>query len=65
MAAILYIMAKLKARFYAHSLGIELNVMTILPLNNIFYSAILQILKMSSFSLPTTTTLKLPLWRVF
>ena len=30
VAAILYIMAKLKARFYARSLGIELNVMTIL-----------------------------------
>ena len=44
---------------FLHSLGKELTVMMILPLKNIFYSAITHlILKIFQFLLPATTTLK-------
>ena len=75
VATMLPIMAKLNAILrsewvstweYLHSLGKELKVMMILPLKNIFYSAIIRlILEISQFLLPTTTILKLRLWRVF
>ena len=68
VAAVLPIMAKLSVILnsecvnsseFLHSLGKELKVMMILPLKNIFYSAITQlILKISQFLQPTTTTLK-------
>ena len=51
---------------FLHLLGKELKVMVILSLKNIFYSAITRmILKISQFSLLTTSTLKLLQWRVF
>ena len=44
---------------FLHSLGKELKVMMILPLKNIFYSAITHlILKISQFLQQTTITLK-------
>ena len=47
---------------FLHSLGKELQVMMILPLKNIFYSAIAHlILKISQFLQPTTTTFKVTL----
>ena len=65
VAAVLPIMAKLSVILNLecvntweslHSLGKELKVMMILPLKNIFYSAITQlILKISQFLQPTTT----------
>ena len=60
LAAIPRTMAKINA------LGKELRTIMILPLKNIFYSAITcLILMISLFSLPTTTILKLPKRRVF
>ena len=51
---------------FLHLLGKELKVMVIRSLKNIFYSAITRmILKISQFSLLTTSTLKLLQWRVF
>ena len=45
---------------FLHSLGKELKVMMILPLTNIFYSAITHlILKISQFLLPTAASLKI------
>ena len=45
---------------FLHSLGKELKVMMILPLTDIFYSAIAHlILKISQFLLPTAATLKI------
>ena len=45
---------------FLHSLGKELKMVMVLPLKNIFYSAIKHlILKTSKFLLPTTTALKL------
>ena len=68
IAAVLPIMAKLSVILksecvniweFLYSLGKELKVMTIRPLNNIFYSAITRlILKIFQFLQPTTTTLK-------
>ena len=69
VAAILPIIAKLtvilKSKYvntweFLHSLAKELKVIMILPLKNIFHSAITQlVLKISQFLLPTTTNLKL------